>query len=64
MNPVELRAFLTKFVPQMNDILDSRIHKAMLCDEDDAVCRALCECKQAYLNLIERMQVDAHQTNP
>jgi hypothetical protein len=61
MNPVELHSVLTKFVPEMNNILDSRIHKALLCDNDDAVYRALVECKQAYQKLIEKLQIVAHQ---
>jgi hypothetical protein len=60
MNPLELRTFLNKFVPEMNALLDSRIHKAMLCDGSDVTYRALLECKQAYQQLIERLQVDAH----
>lgn len=63
MNPLELQVFLTKFVPEMNAILDGRIHKAMLCDNNDGVQRALCEVKQAYLQLVQRMQVDAHSSS-
>ena len=47
----------------MNAILDGRIHKAVLCDNNDGVQRALCEVKQAYLQLVQRMQVDAHSSS-
>jgi len=60
-NPVETNAVLSKFVPEMNAILDSRINKALICDGDERVHRALFECKQAYQNLIEKLQVVAHQ---
>lgn len=63
MNPIELRTFFAKFVPELNAIIDGRIHKAMLCDNNDGVQRALCEVKQAYLQLFQRMQVDAHSTS-
>jgi hypothetical protein len=60
-NPIETNAVLAKFIPEMNEILDSRINKAMICDGDERVHRALFECKQAYQNLIEKLQVVAHQ---
>lgn len=63
MNPLELRTFLSKFVPEMNAILDSRINKAILCDGNEAAQRALCEFKQAYLQLIQRIEVQAHENN-